>query len=317
MIFVVDIVHIVVIETISVLAIIANILCAYIFSNGQFDGPIFKYLTTNSIVDCLLVLSWIVVPFINSSAVQLSNYSYYMNAYKLFVIFYVSRVLSLLSTLLNIKVAFDRIVLIRTKKNPKGTNQKFKTNVSIVFMILFSCCALLPKMFFMQIDKIVANNTNMSNYSLHNMPIKYKITISNESKMGKFSHYLSNYLTTIPVCCTLTLMNTILIVSICRKRYNSNSDLLDRRTVVRRKATRNTILCMVIWLSSINTAIQIITLVVGLFFILEKGRSLYSYREFLFFLSFINVSCHGGNIIIYYFYNRQFAICLKRIFKLF
>jgi hypothetical protein len=331
----VDIVYLISIEIFTVLSLIANITCAWIFSNGRFKAAIFRYLTISSIVDCAFVLSMAPMPLIHSTAYPTLDETYWLNLYKVVVLFYFSRSFGLLSSLINIKISIDRLHLIKSKYIVNNRTKLNSRNIRILtfIFVLISFGINLPKMFFVRIIDANDNNFTLLSNQTSDIVRKYDAVILHEPTCAMLSHFLAVYLTNIPTLFTFIVLNCVLILNVNKKLHvnhqtpklpteNENyctrkrtrkikSKAIDR--IIKNRSVQRNTTCLVFWSTVMNSMDQFVLILVNLFLIVNQQKSFYFNRPLTFAIHSSLLFSHSSNICLYYVYNTQFAICLKKI----
>jgi hypothetical protein len=277
------------------------------------------------------------MPLINSSSYTALDASYWLNVYRVYGLFYSSRSLGLLGSLLNIKISIDRLHLIKSKYivsldrlNTETNSKRFKI-LSLVF-VLTAFGINTPKMFFVKIFETVNNSTDHCLAAC----TQYKAVILQDSSLAIFSHILAIYLTHIPLVVVLIVLNSILISNVNKKKECYQNGLVSTRdnelhelrrtgssqpeighTVVSRRGIQHKTTRLIIYATALHSIDQLVLIIVNLFLIINQEKSFYTNRLLTFFIHFSLLVSHSSNIIIYYAYNRQFSICLKNIMSFF
>jgi hypothetical protein len=305
---VIDIVYVVVIQACSWLSAVSNATLAFIFCSPQFKDIIYKYLTLNSAVDCVIVIILTPLPFYNSSLVPTWKTSYAMQLYTFVVTFYLGRVLGLVSSLINLKIASDRFVIVRKKFVRNHMEEKKSYKLSLLVIFVFSFVVFSPKLLTTSIVRINANTTQ-SNFS------GYEI-IEKEPMLNMISNIVI-----IPIFAGLVVVNIALTLMINRKN-NDRAELPAKnrsqfwKIVVYRQNTRRTrrsTMTMVLWITTISALSLLIKISVTILFLQSNTASVLNQRGMSFLLHFFVVFCNGVNIFIYYTYNQRFATSLKML----
>ena len=110
-----------------IFGIIANLISSIIFSskNETLKGP-YQYLKMNSIVDTVILIIISGASFLFSDFTFDESsfvYSYWYKIYHLYFGLFLGKTLNTLSSGINLKMAFDRLVLLKNQK----FKSKFKT----------------------------------------------------------------------------------------------------------------------------------------------------------------------------------------------
>jgi hypothetical protein len=315
-----DLVYVVIPCILTLLAVVANIICTYIFASRHFDGKIYRYIAMNSVVDCALVLIFVPLPFINSTlAPQWRPKSYYVCIYRLIVMYYLARVLGFLSSLVNLKISIDRLLFMKRNNLIYDSEQGKKFALIAVIMTFASFLVFTPRLFLMRVAA-VTNNATLVNYSDLANTNDYEVILSNHTEFNKIYNSLSMHLTTTPVFIAMLLTN-ISLGCYLNKKLDMKPNMCEceafnaRPIAVRREITHRKIIVLVIWIASINLIDMIVNIAVNVIFTFYGNGSIYDCKPALFAIHLAVIFCHGINIFVYYKCNKQFASCVKRLLR--
>jgi hypothetical protein len=143
------------IPIIAVVCIISNIFNAIVFflSKEYSKIPVYRYLTANSITDAILFVFYIasIQPLCNRHINKIYSYSYQL--FHLLISLYLARVFGMISTFINIQIAYDRLVYIKNMGHLKKYQNK-SIKGYIIFFILISAIFYTPNILFNKIYKI-------------------------------------------------------------------------------------------------------------------------------------------------------------------
>jgi hypothetical protein len=309
-----DISYIVVIEMATILATISNFSSAKIFSNGEFKNEVFRYLAFNSVIDGMITILVILFPFIEfveSSVVPESlAKSYFIKIYELYVVYYLMRILGLVSALISLKVSFDRLLLL-IRSNRKMVKRTHFQYVILLFFFI-SIFVYSPKMFFMRVTKsIVVNGTRNTALTYQT----YTIQIDQKSVQAKLSHSLG---IVVPLGTTvfMNIVNLTLIISsyciiqVLKNRRRPLDNLAYETNV--NKATfltlsQQRILYMVIWITILNPFHQYFMFYSILHRMIYGKSYIYRNRYVTSLIHFVFIFSHSANAIVYCIFDKKFA----------
>ncbi len=335
------------IEVLTAMAVVSNIICACVFS--RLKAAIFKYLAINSAVDCILILSLVVMPFINSSFYPSIDGTYWMNVYKIAVVFYFTRSLAFLSSLINMKISIDRLSFIKSKYsiNHRSTTSKLQVAKVIGLFASISFCINIPEMFFVDIAETMING------SLCNCT-KYEFMFITQSRLAIFCHALGMYGVNLFNICAFVVLNIILVVNI-RKKFDDGTsqaskhrsqqiDLVNlnasctmeptetnkratmactnkptiskaRQMEIRQRRMKRNTAHLVGWAVFLNLTEQFFIFMANFFLILSREKAEVLNRPLAYAFHCVLLLSHSLNIFIYYAYNKQFAQGLRNLLK--
>ncbi len=318
---VVEILCIVTIELLSTLAVLSNYLCAYIFSSKNFKTTIFKYLALNSIVDGTLLFSLILTPFVDSTLLSTWSKSYPLKLYQLYVIYYLGRSLELFSSIVSIKISVHRFLLIKLGYESSINKSNFK--LMALLMLIVSLCVNIPTMYFYELKKMQTDQNQTHILSVYE--VVYTYTKENKSSINNFFYY---FLICTPNLIAVVLMlciNCVLILMIIEKFRRKNGSLIEhvnktetefnvRNQLIihrRSKVVKRQTMLMVFLVIALNSLSQLSVLIMSLI----KADIIMHSKTRKIFIHLIFVVSHGLSILIFYKYNKQFAICLDSLFS--
>lgn len=100
------------IPVLNVIGIICNIICVRIFSRNKFNNNVYRYLTANSIVDAIFLAFFTLLPLtqcLNVCRPWLNQN--FIKLLKKYVATYLCRVLDTMSSLINVSIVVERLLL--------------------------------------------------------------------------------------------------------------------------------------------------------------------------------------------------------------
>jgi hypothetical protein len=312
----VDIVYVASIGIVVTLAAVTNYLSAYIFSSRHFKTVIFKYLALNSVVDGTLVLTTVFVPFLDPTSLSSGNKSYPIQFYRLYGILYLSHSLELFSTMISIKVAIHRFLLIRMGYESSINKSNFKLMSLIMFAVSFAC--QVPIVFSFHIVNTWNNSTNATSYDAR------KIDLVRENAYVRFGYYLISYTPNL-ITFSLMLFSNFALLLMIVDTYRKKREMFAKhlchvglefrnqfRILRRSELTRRRTMAMVLLLTALNSTSQLI-IIFGIFndTMNVDAPDLPSKQE-LRVIHWLVVVSRLFTIAIFYTFNHNFAVCLRR-----
>jgi hypothetical protein len=293
---------------------LVNIFNSIIFSSDvpEFKTKIFQLLKINSIIDSI-VLSILTISYLGIK-------SYWYKLYQFYLILYVSRILNLYSSILNIQVIIYRYFFLKSNlfslnrvylKKKVMINKKFIVN-QIAFILLISGF-YSPYLFLFQVIETVNNSTDNSQ-----KPNETTFGIQ-MSKIGKNHNYLVTVLSvaqTIIHILNLVLMlvfSVLLVSELRNKSENVGSEEIDCKNSVNillkiKEKQKNTTK-MVIYTSVVFCFEEISALICT---IMDTYTRVFpnstSVSKLIFIFAFIHVLSKTVNIFIYKNLNPKFRL---------
>jgi hypothetical protein len=328
------------IQVLTLIAVLSNIICACVFS--RLKATIFKYLAINSVVDCILVSSLVLVPFIKSSLYPSIDGAYWMNVYRIGGLAYFFRSLGFLSSFISIKISIDRLRFVKSKYTANLGSNTSKLQMAKVlgplFVIAFG--ANIPKMMFASIVEVNKNGSSSCNCT------EYKSILSTGSNLAIVNQTLVVNGINVFIVCALIVLNTLLVINICKKfndaaskNRNQQIELANLNTIgvieqidrnkratatiasirqieTRQERMKRDTAQLVVWSALLNLVDQLALVSINLFLVLDRGKSIYSNRSLIFAVHLLLLLSHSANIFIYSLFNKQFAKGLRNLFSL-
>ena len=341
-----EIIFITILPAFNIFGIICNLICARIFKSNKFYNNIYRYLTTNSIVDAIYLIFFALAPFTQCLALCESWLNPdFLKFYKKYVVIYICRVLDTISSLINVSMVIDRLLCIN---RIRFKNQKTIFVSVIVLFTVYSSLLYLPNLLIIDISfKAIGNMTLESVTGLANITKLYKIEkknlFSNLVQYGQYGQYF-----TVAVSMLIVIISNILLIyqlntnfkrknitkfsttTRLRKRCSSSNEDVPSNELkkknykeatigyiqVRHKSNsvheKNTTI-LVILLSLFFILNQISTqLIQFAFFRLELSVVLYNFIAI--FHTVVSLTFHGANVFLYYKYNKEFSFKIRSIF---
>lgn len=136
-----------------------NITCSWIFTRKRFKKNIYKYLTANSIIDAILMLGGSILLIINSMLLNEYYDVYWLKIFHFYVIYYLLRVCFTISSLISIKIAFDRCLFISTQQ------KKHYFHIIMFSFVLFSFVFDIPHILLTELKQINFQKNNETTYN--------------------------------------------------------------------------------------------------------------------------------------------------------
>jgi hypothetical protein len=304
-------------SVVNVCCIAGNILSARIFCNDQFKTKIFRYLTWNSIVDAALLTVRILLPFVDSPALPVWSASYFVRAYKLYVITYAARSLDLLSSVLSIRISIERLVLLKSNEiTPTPSRQDIKRAEYLVIALPF--VLFMPALFFQKVSSRVAEGRSIGSNDTASV---FYIEYLNRSLGAIFINHILHFFVYFITLGTMFVLNLMLICKIRQLgqylRLSTNSrtkSSSNAKTKINSQTMKRRSLSMVIWITSIYSIGHLTFTIATLVNIFSVGNyHCFTNGLVLFLVHLCEILSHGLGIFIYTQYNRTFASVLRRM----
>ena len=341
-----DLIYVSIYPTLSFIAVILNLISAFIFSRNEFkQQTIYSYLKMNSIFDALYLFSISLFPI---SILFQHHFSmlYWLRVYELYICIYGGRVFNMITTIISIAVSFDRFLYL------KGHSQtKCMFNGVILLAIVISMTYGIPTLLSKDIIMIKSNLT----YFGFNETISTAYSLST-SKFGKDRKTqkvigLISYGIRISGICIMILLNSFFVYQI-RSRLNATDAnmevLLDNRKSTRtvhinadseddyrlqssyfrtnsnrRRLSSRRSTClkriqksqinstqMVVWLSLVFIVDQISILIAYTLYVRMNPKS-EQFKTLTLLSHATQLCCHCSNIFVYNVYCKRFSLKLK------
>jgi hypothetical protein len=326
-----DLLYVMILITFNICCIFGNILSAYIFSLDPFKANMFKYLMLNSMVDGVLLFTRMLGPFLDSPAFPVWSQSYFLQFYELYIVYYVSRSLDLLSSLISIRISIERLLMVKSDEiTPKAREKISKLMTVFVIMpfILF-----MPGLFYKRIAPIVDDGRlgyNMSNQTFEKQ--RYYVYYVKDSGFAIFTNYFFHYIVYFMTLSMMAVLNLILICKIkklgkVKYSFQTNHKLTKgqiryekakskhTRIFARSQAIKRRSVTMVLWITSIYSGGHFTFAAATSLYLFNKEKFVFTSGLILFCFQFLETLSHGSNILIYFLYNRTFAGHLKQIIR--
>ena len=310
--------------TFQIAVVFINLLNAWIFS--KWKKPLHKYLLLNSIIDTILFSLNILLIQPTCKIKTVENLTFWSQFFQLYFVAYLTKVAKIMSSLINIQIAFDRYFLIKTGIS----NKKVKHHIILLALIAFAYHT--PHLLFFRIYRIEksVNNTffivhsheNSSSY-LHTKMYAWHFTeIAEKYKIIQCMMYHSYNLAAFVFLVIIHTLGLLIFKNYkkCKdcigwivrfSTTNSNIELIESRIGLPNSLDKNRITLLVLWMSCVSVANQISILLITLSLIFFGRHSSTQNKflvAFLFFLTFLSLI----NVVFYYIFYRKYKRFVKR-----
>lgn len=221
-----DIANVFILPLIGVIGIICNLLSILIISNQEIKGEMYKYMLINSFADLFYLLVCLSVGIIRCGRFCSIGYKYEAKIFELYVYLFVGNVLLLFNNLVNIHMAFRR--LISFSKSSKKQNI-ISIRVTSVVVVLISILLNIPNYIISRevsqigilVDPRYANITETS--LIMGEPIySVKLNLFNKSNIAKVFLSVINILRGLIVLILLFILNIIIAFKFRRHLKKKN-----------------------------------------------------------------------------------------------
>lgn len=310
----------------------------FISLRNELKKVIYKYLATNSFIDLLTTILTIGAslttcqkPFVNT---------YYFRYYHLYILIYLTPSLYMISSFINIKIAFDRYCFL--SNNCVRLHNKSNFNKYLFAFILISFLLNAPNLIsneILKVDTVYGSYKNSFNNQSENQThlndvynnerFQYIIALSGLVKQKselRLTFFILKYSITFAFIVAMVLIN-FLVYHKFKTAYKGITELAEEQhetlmegsniTVNRTKIYLNAKLkekqttLMIFWLSVIFIASRISNTINNtLYFIYKRETTEYNFVVLFSLISFLVF--HFLNLIIYYKFNRNYQQQLKR-----
>lgn len=191
--------------------IILNIISSRIFTRKRFKKPIYRYLKAISIVDALFLLLLILFVALDLMVSQNSdnnNNTKLIKNCRLYVIFYLARVSFLISSLISIKITFDRCLFLFKRKYDQITKYDFYR--SIFLFTIFSFLFFLPHILLTEIKDL---NQIKDNKTQKDQNFGFRLSVNDYIANNQFAMYFFMFIQYIPnVICSLLMIGLCVLI---------------------------------------------------------------------------------------------------------
>lgn len=338
-----EITHVFILPLIMLIAMFVNLICAYIFSKIKFKNNVYRLLKVNSIVDAAMLLTLAIVPYTQSIIVEAYINSYWLRWYQLYMSYYLTRVLSMISSLIHIKIGFDRCVFLL--KSPsclkaKQNSRKLRIYTTIIIFAIVSALFFLPHV-------LLTDIVQYKQISNSSVVLKHMLKMNDNVLKNKF--YLTimfgiQYMPYILNILILSIFNGILIYYL-KKQFKSRYYLLKitfknqnigdedniepceievsnnltsrydrlklykeythKKRQVEIKKIEKKYTLMMVWLFSVFISMQIISAIAASSYIFIDSSTI-KYKIVNCFFILVSFLCYIANIFIYYLFDKKF-----------
>jgi hypothetical protein len=287
-----------------IIGIVLNLINSVVFLSiyKKFKKPIYYFLKINSIIDASNLLVIIGLPFLFSDLV-FDNLAFvhlfWFQFYHYYILLYVSRVLNSFSSFINLRIAFNRLIILRDQQsNCKVKIQKMKhVKRYLALFLIVSAILHIPNLFLLQFkmkkNTMYENKINFLNVTQTNH-IHYEIKFNETARKNKilitllyvlqYSIHFFNLLTMISISClTISwirkscdqLFNQL--TSVRRNNYNENKNNLARtiendRLFNRLKKMENQTNKMILYMSAIYIINEFVVTVSSIIAVSIRGK---------------------------------------------
>lgn len=231
--YVIEIMFVIILPLLTFTSILLNILCVIVFSSNEFQMRkhkiLYKYFKVNGLVDSLVLTTLIFVPLTQCRIFCKVNDTYWPRLLEIYIFLYLCRVLSIISSLLNIKIAYDRCKFmlneLSSSKYISTTKNRFNLIIFLITVIPFIFC--IPILVFTRVIKI--ETVNSTEHVKVNKQVEYYVIDSSKilSNNSIAITYFFNFIQYSPTLCFIVIMfvlNIVIIVKfkcLMRRRFQS------------------------------------------------------------------------------------------------
>jgi hypothetical protein len=340
-----------VIPILHLIAAIINLFNAKIFASLEKPynkTSIYRCLTANSIINAVYFFS-IIASAYSLCSINLHQtfyvFQYWYILYQLYIVFYLTRVLGMISSLVNIQIAIYRCKISKNINVKNKFNKPIKRNM--MYFVLISAIFYIPNIMFNKIYKIEPtfpiNTTNTpieSKYSLFDLSFSYYMNFSVIAERHKQIKLVIVVLQIIATAIYLFIMITtnkniynnskvssgkkadFILTYVGLTRVKSFRIAVDEEDIgkiscfqkIKIKHKENHTKIMVIWIT-FEFIVDQILLAIGQTSVFLFERESQNHSTLQAITSLGRVICTLSNTIFYYFYNLQYRKNFKNIFK--
>ena len=327
-----------VIPLIFSIAVIILLASTLIFSSSK--SQLYKLLKANSITDTILFIVLISVAHISCKKNPKIILSYWFQWYDLLIRIYLIRVICLISTLINIKIAFQRYKSFKISSNLSTLrDQSGNIKKSIILFVFFSMVFYSPNLFYYYVHEI--KNITSINQTQNSQMETYALMLNSYSKRHtilRIIFSISESICSLGCLVFMIILNVLIKKHFCKsnghdfnfkviyfngKQVKLNSDLeigdsnsaSDLRNYEIRNRS-NQITKMVIWISTTFIFQQILIITTNIIKVFIDRTSEIHFRIMAIVL-FLYAACQLSNSIFYYLYYKQYRKFVRRFFTMF
>jgi hypothetical protein len=318
----------------ALIPITLHLFNAYIFSNIEFKTQTYRYLKLNAIIDIISLILVLPLPVTELCSEWWSN-NYWLVVYRLYINYYLVRVLRTVSTITSVLVAWDRY---RTMDGKKIYGNLFYLGFSI--NCLFSFIIHLPNLFLNEIV-LRGNLTQQQNET-------YVIKVIAIDSLSKVIISQSIFMTIILIVAVFLNIKLVLMIKkkinlkfkpikideqqqVIEQRKdktsidsNSSVQLMEISTnfnaykmiFSKSKAKELETSLLIFWITVAFIIDQFLQILGGIMIMFINRDSKDYILVFILFYFFI-ILTHSGNYFIYYNFNISFSRRSKLLFKRF
>ena len=140
-----------------IIPLVLKLICAFIFSNIEFKTQTYRYLKLNSIINAMLMLTLLFLPLTecNKLCDGWWESNYWLLAYKLYIIRFISRCMRTISSLIILTISWNQF----RDLNDCRIRKKNRFYLIVIFSITFSFVLYLPDLFLNKIEKEPSNDS--------------------------------------------------------------------------------------------------------------------------------------------------------------
>ncbi len=187
----------------AIVSIILNAFCVFVFAKNLTRSKVYSYLTANSTLDIMIAIVVMPASILRYSKFSYCASNYLCNIYFLYFLFYLSRVIQMNSSFVNIAISIHRYKCMRNKNFNYGLRTLTSISVGILcvpFLIF------LPNLFIFDITVL---NFQDSKKNMNNTI--YVIGHAEHSVNIIASMVIVNYIVNLVVFIVLCVINGLLI----------------------------------------------------------------------------------------------------------
>ena len=323
-----------IIPLLQLAVVFVNVLNGCIFATPKYyyKNSINRYLTANSIIDAMWYIFYITMtqPVCNRS----SAFSYSYQFYTLYIGLYLARVFGMISSLISVKIAFDKYMFCKDsvlKNKYQKPIKRFLISFTVVSLLFF-----IPNIIFNKIYKIDEFSVAVNSSAESNLYFIYFTEFAQSQKSIKIILFALPNILTVVIIVTMIALNgliykyyknclksnhfplcynqqtrSIVAATVAVDQENQESSLNDAEML----KINNQITLMVFWISCAFTLDQIITTLGNTIYIIF-GRLSFNHMSFVAIIFFGRTFCALSYPFFFYKYSREYRRVINRLFSL-
>ena len=294
----------------QITAFLINIFNVAIFFRSK--NRLHRTLLANSLVDSIVFLLYVFQthPLCNRNANFI--FTYWYQIYVLFIRLYLLRVMTMVSSLINIKIAIDRYYLTTSGVTKKTIKE------NLAGFIVCSLVFYLPNIFFnkiYEVDSKLINNETTNSTATHYFYIVYFTETYQKQKAVKIILPLYQTAMIFIYLVVMFVLNVLIYKKYreSRKMVIQNNSACTSLLTDAEKNERNKMTLMVFWISFVFMIDQILTVLyntANLF--LSRGALIH--LNFIAVVLFLRVVTSLLNSVFYYIYYNDYRKIINRFF---